>query len=133
MFRLLAVSLLSGATAFAGSFTSDFSNPSQTGYTLNQGTDPGGNSYPVVTNSHLLLLYNEASLGPISFVLDDLDSGLPIDTFTASFQLQIGPGTSTPADGIAFVQGRLEPASRKEHAYDRLVECLEMFFRAEGV
>jgi hypothetical protein len=105
MFRLLAVSLLSGATAFAGSFTSDFSNPSQTGYTLNQGTDPGGNSYPVVTNSHLLLLYNEASLGPISFVLDDLDSGLPIDTFTASFQLQIGPGTSTPADGIAFVFG----------------------------
>jgi Immunoglobulin I-set domain len=105
MFRLAAVSLLSGATAFAGSFTSDFSNPNQPGYTLNQGTDLSGRSFPVVTNSELLLLYNEASLGPISIVLNDLDAGMPIDTFSASFQLQIGPATSTPADGIAFVFG----------------------------
>jgi hypothetical protein len=105
MFKLLSVFLLSGATTFAGSFTSDFRNPSQTGYTLNQLTDPSTNLYPVVTNSELLLLYNEAPLGPISIVLDDLDAGAAIDSFTASFQLQLGPGTSTPADGIAFVFG----------------------------
>ncbi len=105
MIKVLAVFLLSGATTFAGSFTSDFSNPNQPGYTLNQGLDPGGSSYPVVTNSELLLLYNEVSLGPISIVLDDLDNGAAIDSFTASFKLQLGPGTSTPADGIAFVFG----------------------------
>jgi hypothetical protein len=105
MFKWLAVFLLSGATTFAGSFTSDFSNPNQTGYTLNTGNDPSGNVYPLVTNSELLLLYNETSLGPISIVLDDLDNGAAIDTITASFQLQIGPGSSPPADGIAFVFG----------------------------
>jgi hypothetical protein len=105
MYKSLAVLLLSGATAFAGSFTSDFSNPNQAGYTLNQVADSSGNVYPVVTNSALLLLSNETSLGPDSFVLNDLDNGAAIDSFTATFQLQIGPGTSTPADGIAFVFG----------------------------
>jgi hypothetical protein len=105
LFKWLPVMLLSGATAFAGSFTSDFSNPSQPGYTLNQVTDGVGNVYPVVTNSVLLLLSNEISLGPNSFVLNDLDSGAAIDSFTATIELQIGPGTSTPADGIAFAFG----------------------------
>ncbi len=105
LYKSLAVLLLSGATTFAGSFTSAFSNPSQPGYTLNQVTDTSGNLYPVVTNSALLLLANEASLGPNSFVLNDLDNGAAIDSFAANFQLQIGPATSTPADGIAFVFG----------------------------
>jgi hypothetical protein len=109
MFKWLPVMLLSGATAFAGSFTSDFSNTNQPGYTLNTVTDPSGNVYPVVTNSALLLLANEGSLGPDSIVLNDLDTnlggGLAIDAFTANFDLQIGPGTGTPADGIAFVFG----------------------------
>ena len=47
MFKLLAVFLLSGATTFAGSFTSNFSNPNQPGYTLNQVTDTSGNSYQI--------------------------------------------------------------------------------------
>jgi ADP-heptose:LPS heptosyltransferase len=37
------------------------------------------------------------------------------------------------ADTFFNFQIRLEPAARKEHAYDRLVQCLEMFFRTEGV
>ena len=37
------------------------------------------------------------------------------------------------ADSFFNFQIRLEPASRNEHAYDRLVQCLEMFFRPEGV
>jgi hypothetical protein len=105
MFKLLAVFLLSGATTFAGSFTSDFSTPNQTGYTLNTLQDINGLTYPLVTNSELLLLYNEGSLGPTSMVLDDLDNGAAINSFTASFQLQIGPGSSTPADGMAFAFG----------------------------
>jgi ADP-heptose:LPS heptosyltransferase len=37
------------------------------------------------------------------------------------------------ADSFYNFQVRLEPASRGEPAYDRLVRCLEMFFSAEGV
>jgi ADP-heptose:LPS heptosyltransferase len=37
------------------------------------------------------------------------------------------------ADTFYNFQVRLEPATRKEHAYDRLVRCLQMFFSAEGV
>lgn len=37
------------------------------------------------------------------------------------------------ADTFFNFQIRLEPASRRERAYDRLVQCLEMFFRAEGL
>ncbi len=37
------------------------------------------------------------------------------------------------ADTFFNFQIRLEPASRAEHAYDRLVQCLQMFFSAEGV
>jgi hypothetical protein len=108
--KLLPMVLLSGATAFAGSFTSDFSNPNQPGYTLNLFTDTSGNSYPVVTNSELLLMPDEVVLYPyLSVVLDDLDTnaagGIVIDSFTATFDLQIGPSSSTPADGIAFVFG----------------------------
>ena len=53
MVKLLAVFLLSGATALAGSFTSDFSNPTQTGYTLNIEFDANSLVYPLVTNSQL--------------------------------------------------------------------------------
>ena len=37
------------------------------------------------------------------------------------------------ADTFFNFQVRLEPAPGRVHAYDRLVQCLEMFFRAEGV
>jgi hypothetical protein len=37
------------------------------------------------------------------------------------------------ADTFFNFQIRLEPDSRREHAYDRLVRCLQMFFSAEGV
>jgi hypothetical protein len=107
--RLLPLVLLSGATAYAGSFVSDFSNPNATGYTLNQVQDANGVSWPEITNSVLELIPNEINIGQLSFVLNDLDTnlsgGIAIDSFTATFDLQIGPGTSTPADGFAFVFG----------------------------
>jgi len=105
MLKQLALFALSGATAYAGSFTADFSNPSWPGYYLNQMVDTSGNNYPILTNNQLLVLYNEGSIGPASMVVNDLDGGAAIDSFTANFTMQIGPGTSTPADGVAFAFG----------------------------
>ncbi len=94
------------ATALAGSFTSDFSNPNQTGFTLlGSGTRPDGNPFePVIQDGHLVLMWNEnGETGSIFF--DDLDGGAAIESFTATFKLQIGPGTANAADGLSFVFG----------------------------
>lgn len=103
----LLTAALAGTTAFAGSFTSDFSNPNQSGFTLtsNFAARPDGSTFePVITDGHLILTYNENSeQGTI--VLDDLDGGAAIDGFTARFKLQIGPGSGNPADGTAFCFG----------------------------
>src|SRR5262245_7257091 len=40
-----------------------------------------------------------------SFILDDLDSGQPIYGFDVTFQLRIGGGSSTPADGLSLSVG----------------------------
>jgi hypothetical protein len=86
-------------TALAGSFTSDFSDPNQPGFTLN----PGG-AYPVVASGRLVLTQNQNSQqGTITF--EDLDGGQPIESFTARFKLQIGPGSGNPADGVSFCFG----------------------------
>ena len=37
------------------------------------------------------------------------------------------------ADAFFNFQIRLDPAAPREHAYDRFVQCLEMFFSAEGI
>ncbi|MEK7685826.1 MAG: Ig-like domain-containing protein [Verrucomicrobiota bacterium] len=92
-------------TATAGTFTSDFSNPNQTGFTLNGGFRPDGvTPYPAIENGYLALTYNENSQqGTIAF--DDLDGGAAIESFTATFKLQIGPGSGNAADGVAFSFG----------------------------
>jgi hypothetical protein len=98
-------SVLMGSQALAGSFASDFSNPNQTGFTLNGGTLADGvTPYPAIQNGYLALTYPENSL-QASIVLEDLDAGLPIEAFTATFKLQIGPGSGNPADGLAFCFG----------------------------
>ncbi len=103
----LLATALAGTSALAGSFTSDFSNPNQSGFTLtsNFAARPDGSTFePVITDGHLILTYNENSeQGTI--VLDDLDGGAAIDGFTARFKLQIGPGSGNPADGTAFCFG----------------------------
>lgn len=91
-------------TAFAGSFTSDFSNPNQTGFTLNGGATATGLPYPTIENGHLAITYAEGSLQG-SIVLDDLDGGSAIESFTARFKLQMGPGSGNPADGTSFCFG----------------------------
>lgn len=98
----LGVLAVTGPAATAGSFTSDFSNPNQTGFTLNGGVRPDGFTlYPAIENGHLALTYNENSQ-QASMVLDDLDGGLAIEAFVAQFKLQIGPGSGNPADGFSF-------------------------------
>lgn len=100
----LAAALV-GTTAFAGSFTSDFSDPFQTGFTLNGGIRPDGfTPYPAIEDGHLALTYAENS-EQASIVLDDLDFGQAIESFTAQFKLQIGPGSGNPADGTSFCFG----------------------------
>ncbi len=103
-----AVAALAGATALAGSFTSDFSDPYQLGFSLtsNGAMRPDGVTefMPAVEEGHLVLTYNEA--GQIgSFILDDLDNFQAIESFKATFKMQIGPGSGNPADGVAFCFG----------------------------
>jgi hypothetical protein len=40
-----------------------------------------------------------------SFLIDDLTPGGTISSFTATFDMQIGPGSDPPADGISFTFG----------------------------
>lgn len=97
--------LCAGPGGLAGTFTSDFSNPNQTGFTLNGGTRPDGTTaYPAIENGYLALTYNENSQ-QASIVLDDLDGGAAIESFTANFKLQIGPGSGNAADGTSFSFG----------------------------
>ncbi len=91
--------------ASAGTFTSDFSNPGQAGFTLNGGTRPDGvTPYPVIADGYLALTYNENSQ-QASIILDDLDGGNAIEAFTFNFKLQIGPGSGNAADGFSFSFG----------------------------
>lgn len=109
--------VLAGATALAGSFTSDFSDPNQLGFTL---TSNGGYRADGVTpftaiveDGHLVLSYNELGSDGMggnmqeigSFIIDELDSYQPIESFTVRFKMQIGPGSGNPADGVAFCFG----------------------------
>jgi hypothetical protein len=100
----LGTALLIVASAYAGSFTNDFSNPTPAGFMLNGGSRPSGDPYPAIENGYLALTYAENSeQGTI--VLDELDPGATIASFTANFKVRIGGGSSTPADGIAFFFG----------------------------
>lgn len=102
---IIAALWLTCSITVAGSFTSDFSNPAQTGFTLNGGMLADGvTPYPAIVNGYLLLTTNQGSLQG-AIVLDDLDGGAAIESFTASFKLQIGPGSGNAADGTAFCFG----------------------------
>lgn len=108
LLQAFGVMALAGVSALAGSFTSDFSDPNQTGFTL---TDNGAVRAdgvtpftPAIESGHLVLTYNETGeIGTI--VLDDLDGGQQIESFTAKFKLRIGPGSGNPADGTSFCFG----------------------------
>ncbi len=109
MFKIPRLSALVFATAAiaagAGTFTSDFSDPNQSGFTLTGGIRADGvTPFPAIENGHLALTYNENSQ-QATIVIDDLDAGSPIESFTVRFKLQIGPGSANAADGFSFSFG----------------------------
>jgi len=92
----LAVGLLSCRTASAGTYTNDFSQWS--------GFTPDALGVAFLTNQPvncMVLTPAAASLGG-SITLDNFDSGQAIESFTAVFKLQLGPGSTPPADGVSF-------------------------------
>ncbi|MBM3878407.1 MAG: hypothetical protein FJ387_01615 [Verrucomicrobia bacterium] len=101
--------LLMGTAAQAGSFTSDFSNPNQPGFTLLGGVRPNNDPYPAILSdalgTYLALTFAENSqMG--SIVLNPLDpAGTTIGSFKVSFKTLIGGGSSTPADGWSVYFG----------------------------
>ena len=98
---MLAAGLLAGAPVFAGSFTTDFA-PGSTGYTLAGGdVNPAGflTNYLGINRAVLAMAITN-STGSVT--LDDLDPGQAIESFVATFKLQIGPGSGNAADGVAF-------------------------------
>ena len=88
---------LAGATALAGSFTSDFSDPNQLGLWFSGSA--------VIEDGHLALTPAANSLQG-TMVVDDLDSYQALESFTVTFKLQIGPGSGNPADGFSFSFGQ---------------------------
>ncbi|HNQ88888.1 MAG TPA: immunoglobulin domain-containing protein [Verrucomicrobiota bacterium] len=96
LLQAFGVLALTGATALAGSYTSDFSDVYQPGYNLT------GSAY--MDGTQLILTENVPSQTG-TYILDDLDEYNPIESFIVQFKLQMGPGTSPPADGAAFCFG----------------------------
>jgi ADP-heptose:LPS heptosyltransferase len=64
----------------------------------------------------------------------NLDFMIPSAYICRESNARVRTGFAAPhADTFFNFQIRLEPASRGKEAYERLVQCLQMFFRAEGV
>src|SRR5215470_15078035 len=87
--------LLSATTAVGGTFTNDFSSATQTGLSLN-GTAQFKNGALIITPK---------AGGQGGVILDDLDAGAAIESFTASFKVRFAAATIYPADGLFFSFG----------------------------
>ncbi|MDB6069798.1 MAG: hypothetical protein JWL81_969, partial [Verrucomicrobiales bacterium] len=104
---LLGAGLASMSSLRAGSFTADF----------NDGLAPAGttlfgdaNSGVIETTggvggSGCLKLTKAVNGVQGSMIIDDLDAGAAVNSFTANFKLRIGGGSSTPADGCSICFG----------------------------
>jgi hypothetical protein len=92
----IGASLLLGVAGLAGSFTGNFNTASETGFTL-------GGEAAIDANRLLLTAAANDKTGSVTF--DDLDGGMPIESFTANFKLQIGPGSGNAADGVSLSFG----------------------------
>ena len=89
------------ASAQAGSFFADFNDgavPTNATVYGNAQVLPSGG----YTNSGFLELTAAASGQNAAFIINDLDTGVPVVSFTASYKCLIGGGGYTGADGISF-------------------------------
>src|SRR5437868_5000479 len=84
----------------AGTFSNNFNAGLPAGMTLygTANVQPSGG----FTNSGYLELTTAASGGSASAILGDLDAGVPIVSFTASFKLWLGTPFYNIADGFSF-------------------------------
>jgi hypothetical protein len=109
--NVLAAWLAAGGalgSAYAGTYTNDFSTASMTGLTFNGGVrDDGVSPYPAIENGHLSIVHAENSKQG-TVILDDLDPAKAIESFKMNFKLRIGGGSSTPADGLAIFFGQVD-------------------------
>jgi hypothetical protein len=100
---MVAAGLLSSATVFAGSYTNNFDPSQPTDLTF------GGNAVltAYLTNQpqNCVVLTDNNEPEQTSITMPDFDNSQAIESFTATFQLELGPGTSPPADGVAFSFG----------------------------
>ena len=89
------------ASAQAGSFFADFNDglvPTNATVYGNATVLPNGG----YTNSGFLELTPAVANQSAAFILNDLDAGAPVVSFTASYKCVIGGGGYTGADGISF-------------------------------
>ncbi len=99
-FLVFVVFLATVVTTSAGSYSTDFNSGLASGASV-YGTafvDTSGG----IGNGGCLKMTTNAVNQSAGFVLDDLDAGAAINGFTATFQLLLGGGTGTPADGFSF-------------------------------
>jgi Bacterial lectin len=87
------------ANAQAGSFSSDFNSGLPTGTAVYDVATVAGDGG--IANSGCLKLIDENTSGTGSFIIDDLDAGTPIVSFTATFKALIG-SLGNGADGMSF-------------------------------
>src|SRR5579859_6644137 len=92
---------MTGISSYAGTYTNNFEDPTFAGAAATPGTAVITNVY--LTNGVLELVAPIGGQGG-ALDIDDLDL-VPIQSFTAAFKLQFGPGSGNPADGFAFVFG----------------------------
>src|ERR1035438_3982739 len=101
LFTTLFRSIGSLASAQAGSFFADFNDglvPTNATVYGSATVLPNGG----YTNSGFLELTPAVANQSAAFILDDLDAGAPVVSFTASYKCVIGGGGYTGADGISF-------------------------------
>jgi hypothetical protein len=100
---LLGAGLLAGAPVFAGSYTNNF-DPTQ-GTDLTFGGNTVLTAYLTNQPQNCVVLSDNNLQEQASITTPDFDNSQAIESFTATFQLELGPGTSPPADGVAFSFG----------------------------
>ena len=97
---MVAAGLLAAAPVFAASYTNNFDPTQPTDLTF------GGNTVLTAYLTNLppncAILTDNTAGEDSSITMPDFDSSQAIESFTATFQLKLGPGTSTPADGVSF-------------------------------
>jgi hypothetical protein len=97
---------IAGGVTHAGTYVNDFNTDSTGGTLFGSATLDSGN----------VRLTDDTDDQRGSFIIDDLDSGVPILSFLARFEMATGPGTSPPADGMSFIFGQLPSRDFGEEA-----------------